>query len=149
MAEKWVTLAVGCQVLGISDRTLRRRINDGAIQSKLEGGRRLVRVDIPDSQSVHTSRDVVNGGVVTSIADAMLNGQLHKENEYLRGQLERKDEQITALQSELSESRHRQDTIVLQITRQLEQSQRLLDYHHAPWYRRWFRRSRMPGDETR
>ncbi len=51
MTGKWISLTEACQSLGVSESTLRRRINDGKVEAKLEDGRRLVLVDI-DSQSI-------------------------------------------------------------------------------------------------
>ena len=69
----------------------------------------------------------------------------------LKAQLEEKDKQIERLQKQVEEkdkmledSSERNDTIVLQLTRQLEQSQRMLVAHQEPWYRRWFRRNSSP-----
>lgn len=115
MADKWVTMAEACQILGVSQRTLHRRITRGEIPSKKEGKRRLVLID--DSQIIDIS---------SQLAETVLMEQLHKENELLRQQLERYEERS-----------QRQDTIILQLTRQLEQSQRLLEYHKEPFWRRW------------
>jgi len=45
----------------------------------------------------------------------------------LKAQLQVKDTQIERLQSELSESRSRSDTIILQLTRQFEEQTKLLE----------------------
>ena len=37
--------------------------------------------------------------------------------------------------------------VAMQITRQMEQSQRLLEYQQEPWYRRVFRKGRKPEHE--
>jgi excisionase family DNA binding protein len=38
MAQKWVTMSQACLILGVSRRTLTRRISEGTIESKkLEG----------------------------------------------------------------------------------------------------------------
>lgn len=55
--------------------------------------------------------------------------RLKEENVYLK---ERGQEFETA--------RERSDTVIMQFTRQMEQSQRLLEYHQEPWYRRVFRK---------
>ena len=58
-----------------------------------------------------------------------------------------KDKQIAKLQEEVSQASERSDTIILQLTRQLEQSQRLLKYHQEPWYRRVFGRKSSNQNE--
>ena len=59
--------------------------------------------------------------------DTEMTIQLRSEIEYLREQLQAYEERS-----------QRQDTIILQLTRQLEQSQKLLEYNRAPFWRRWF-----------
>ena len=54
--------------------------------------------------------------------------------------------QIDKLQDEMSGANERHDTIVLQLTRQIEQSQRLLEYNQEPFYRRWFRKGKKQED---
>jgi len=120
MADKWVTMAAACQTLGISDRTLRRRIDQGKIVSKLVNGRRLVLIDF-------------GGHTAANEADALLTEQLRSEVEYLREELRRSRE-------ELVQSKERSDTIILQLTRQLENQQKLLEYQQSPFWKRWFRR---------
>jgi response regulator RpfG family c-di-GMP phosphodiesterase len=60
-----------------------------------------------------------------------------------------REQQIDNLQRRLEEARkaiaetnQRHDTVVMQLTRRLQQSQRLLEYHQSPWWRKWFRRRR-------
>ena len=68
----------------------------------------------------------------------------------LKGQLEAKDKQIDGLQRQLEAAAgasERHDTIVLQLSRQLDQSQRFLEYQGSPWYRRWFRKSSKPPQD--
>ena len=121
MSEEWMIVKEASQALGITERTLRRRISVGSVESKLEEGRRLVRV-IPDEFGSEVGSEVGSEGELVL--------QLRAENEYLKRQIQ-----------ELQDARQRSDTIALQLTRQVEQSQRLLEYHAEPWYRRWFRRN--------
>jgi len=59
--------------------------------------------------------------------------KIEKEKEYFKAELQKANE-------ELSETKKRQDTIILQLTRQMENQQRLLEYHQSPFWRRWFRK---------
>jgi len=130
MTSKWVSMTVACNALNISESTLRRRIDQGKIESKIENGKRLVLIDI-DSQTTIREPDIV------------LVEQLKSEIEYLRQELERKNEQITAF----DEGRKRQDTIMLQLTRQIEQSQRMLEYHQTSLWQRIFKRKKSVTDQ--
>ena len=130
MTSKWVSMTVACNALDISESTLRRRIDQGKIESKIENGKRLVLIDI-DSQTTIREPNIV------------LVEQLKSEIEYLRQELERKNEQITAF----DEGRQRQDTIMLQLTRQVEQSQRMLEYHQTSLWQRIFKRKKSVTDQ--
>jgi len=74
MADRWHTVTDACQALGISERTLRRRIEQDRVESKLEDGRRLVLVD-------------AGGQTADKMTENELLEQLRSENEHLRGQL--------------------------------------------------------------
>lgn len=122
MAE-WVPVSKAAQIRKCSERNIYNLIQKGVLQSRKEGRRSLVLMDVPEEISE----------VAPNISEMIST---------LQKQLEEKDKQIENLQTQLQEASQRHDTIVLQLTRQLEQSQRLLEYHQEPWYRRWFRRNR-------
>ncbi len=88
----------------------------------------------------------------TGAADGILSesaGNVRETVAILKAQLEAKDKQIEGLQRQLEAggaASERHDTIVLQLTRQVEQSQRLLEDKSDPWYRRWFRKGRKPPE---
>lgn len=137
-SDEWQTIAELAAELGVSDRTVRRRIESGEYEAKKEGRKILVKVDKPDTEGV-TMADMVSKDEFVDV----LRGQVAD----LKAQLQQKDGQIEALHEELSQAREQSNTIILQLTRQVEQSQRLLEYHREPFWRRWFRRER--GGERR
>ena len=122
----------------MSDRTIRRRIDKGELETKLEGKVRYICIDsmssiMPDDMS---SRELIN--------------QLRSENERLAQQLSEKDRQIESLQKqfeetqkEVAEASHRHDTVVMQMTKMLE-------YHQQPFWRKLFQQKQLPPpmDET-
>lgn len=127
MPVRWMSLTEACQSLGVSESTLRRRIKQGEIESKLENGKRVVLIE-PDSQATGKSDSVVD--------------ELKNQVDWLRQELESRNEHIKSLE----DSRERQDTIIMQLTKQLEQSQRMLAAHETEkrdhWWRRWFKREK-------
>jgi len=128
-----MTIQEACQRLGKSETTVRRWIKQGKLASKMVDG----VYDIPEM----AVNDYLNDQSMTRQvegADQPMIDQLKAENEYLK-----------ELIQELEDARQRSDTIVLQLTRQLEQSQRLLEYHRDPWYRRWFGKKRPTGPNGR
>ena len=143
MAEQWFQVPEAASVLDITERTLRKHISEDKIQSKLEEGRRLVLIDT-DMVSEAPSHE------------ATMIEQLKSDMEHLHEELSEKTKEITELKPELKnkdeylrekddqreQASHRHDTIVLQLTRQLDSQQRLLEYHESPWYRRWFHRDK-------
>lgn len=115
-----MTIQEACQRLGKSESTVRRWIRSGKLKATIVEG----VYDIPES-AIH---ELVNDQAMTSQVegtDQVLIEQLRSENEYLR--------------KELSDTKERSDTIILQLTRQIESQQRLLEYHQEPFYKRWFR----------
>ena len=75
--------------------------------------------------------------------------RLRTENDQQRRKIEELENILKDTREELKDSRRtmddasqRHDTIVLQLTRQLENSQRMLEAHQESWWRRIFRRRR-------
>jgi len=122
MAE-WIPVSKAAQVRKCSERNIYILANKGVLQSKKEGRRLLVLMDVPEN---------------TSEIDPKISEMIS----ILQKQLEEKDKQIENLQTQLEDSSQRSDTIVLQFTRQLENQHKLLEYHQEPWYRKWFRKKR-------
>lgn len=127
--KRWVTVSQACDIYKVTRRTLTRWIQQGKVESKLENNRRLILATDEGHSETTEGHDDLDGSQDVSQHDLI--DQLRSENEYLR--------------SELKETKERSDTIVLQLTRQLDQSQRLLEYHQDPWYRRWFRKKQEEG----
>jgi len=75
-------------------------------------------------------KDAGISGIESESSELM---SIREENRWLKEQLEKANQ-------ELSETRKRQDTIILQLTRQLENQQNLLEYHQTPFWKRWFRK---------
>lgn len=127
MGQEWVTVKEACGILGMSERTLRRHIQQGKVKSRVKDKRRYVLIEVNDIAD--HGRDHVNGiddhdqdhdNVKQSESQSELVQQLRSENEYLRTQVE-------SLQKEMSESRERSDTLILNLTRQFENSQRMIE----------------------
>ena len=144
--SKWLTIKEACHVLNMSERTLRRHVQEGKIESKLDGKRRYVLID-------NDTTDHVNGHdpdmpVDMSDKDSLI--------EVLKQQIQEKDKQIGKLQEQLSgtqkesaEAKGRADTLLLNLQRQLEQSQRMLESSQAKQRRSWWRRIfRKSSDDT-
>ena len=117
-----MTIQQARQRLGKSESTIRRWIKEGKIEAKLMHG----VYDIPESAVNALSNERETEGIDQEPEGAILE-QLRQENQYLKERIE-----------ELEQARERGDTIMLQLTRQLEQSQRLLEHHREPFWRRWF-----------
>jgi len=122
MSSKWVTVDEAAAILKISTSTVRRRVENEKIESKLEDGRRLVWV--PDDTQM-------------SSKDEQLIAELRIQNEHLRKQVEEKDKQIENLQKQLDEASHRHDTVVMQMTR-------IVEYQQQPFWRKLFQRKQLP-----
>jgi len=136
MAE-WITVKAAAQLRECSERNILDLIKRGTLEGKKDkdGRRWLALMDIPEETTGKTS-EYSEGLPNISEVVTLLKAQLDEN----RTQLEEKDKQIERLQEELSQASERSDTIVLQLTRQIEHSQRLLEYKSEPWHRRIFRR---------
>ena len=81
MTGHWRSMDEACDILGLSRRTIQRRIKSGDLESKLENGRRFVLVT-QVGQERQDGSDVSQTGIVQ---------QLQKENERLHQQLQAKE----------------------------------------------------------
>ncbi len=133
MSEEWITVKEAAKIRNCTERNVLRLIEKKEVEAKREGHRWLIKEDSVELKSEESPTE----SELMSV---------------LKVQLQEKDSQISKLQDQLEEMRKdsaessgRHDTIVLQLTRQIEQSQRLLEHHQEPFYRRWFKRKRS-GD---
>lgn len=121
----WMTISEASVILGMSERTIWRRISEGKLEAKLDGNRRLVKIEVDDDKS-----DII--GMTMSDKDALI--------KWLRNELDEKNEQIQRLQMELKQNRERSDAIIMRLTEELEAQRRLLEQQHTrgkePFWRR-------------
>ena len=101
---------------------------DGAYDIPDEAIHRLVN-DYPNDKAMDSQPEGNEQGIVK---------RLEAENEYLKERIR-----------ELEQARERSDMINLQLTRQLENQQKMLEQHQEPWYRRMFRKRREEDVEAR
>jgi len=95
----WITVKQYAQMRNCSERLILKRIQSGRLTAKRDGRRWLIQTD--DDISAQSSELIPN--------HAELLAQLRLENEYLR--------------QELSATRQRSDTIILNLTKQMEMLQ--------------------------
>jgi len=156
MITKWLSTIEACQVLEISQSTLRRRIDKDEVESKMEDGRRLVLVTT-DNQEVTTEElDTSADNRINKLTEekilleqelrgaekkaALVDG-LMTDKEQLQQQLTEKDRQIENLQIQLQDASQRHDTVVMQMSKMLE-------YERMPFWRRWRRQKAFPPPEN-
>ena len=136
--------------LGKSEKTVRRWIDAGKLKARIVKGRyEIDNLDIMEVQMSKTDMSTKsNISSMTKMSNELIT-ELKEQIAELRNEKENWQRERAELQSELrdarnqtEEARQRSDTIILQLTRQLEQSQLLLEYHQEPWYRKLFKKRR-------
>ena len=85
----WVTVAQASDILGMSERSVRRHVADGKVQAKLEGGRRLVKVEMEGGGA-----DII--GMTATDKNALI--------KWLKDELRERDGQIEHLQEEIRQT---------------------------------------------
>ena len=109
-------LEEAAQYLNVSERTLRRRIQSGKITANKIKGKWIVDINLDDNTEKTATRQQdadLSGQNGTNADLAELVSQLKSENEHLRGTNQQ-------LLSSMDEARTRSDTIIMQLTTQLE-----------------------------
>lgn len=118
--ENWISVKEAAKIRKCSQANIRYLISQNKIEAKRDGGRWLV-----NQESLESGKDFSQTADIISV---------------LKEQLEQKDKQINLLQTQIQEMSERHDTIIMQMTRQLEQAQKMLESAKEPWYRRWRRK---------
>ncbi|MBA7492645.1 hypothetical protein ES702_03195 [subsurface metagenome] len=129
-----MTTQEACQRLDKSEKTVRRWLKSGKLEGvKVDGiwdiSEESVDALLSDRTLGRTEEENVRSDEVGIARLEESNKHLKEENQYLKERIQ-----------ELESASERADTVMLQLTRQLEQSQRLLEHDQAPWWQRWFRK---------
>ena len=135
MSKEYITVAEAARKLGISDRAVRQWIASGKLEAERNG--RSWRIPASAIQNGSESED-----------SPRVIPQMQSEIDYLRSdlaeknrQIESQADQIISLQADLSEQSKRHDTIIMQMTQQLDRAHlQLEDMRKRPsGWRRLFR----------
>ena len=125
--DGWYTIKESIEILGISRKTLYRRMDSGEIESKKVGSARFVKIG--DPEETQTVSDDTSQTVSDDTNDVIRNQQ--GEIEFLRSQVE-------YLQTELSDTKTRSDTMILKLTQTVDNQQLLLIESKTPFWKKLF-----------
>jgi len=138
-----MTISEVAKAIGKSEQSVRRAIKSGKLKAiKVNGKYQIDESDINDS--LKDSQKIVND----SQAIVTENEYLKKRVSELEAERERLQSQVEKAGEAMAEASQRHDTIVLQLTVALDQSQKLLEYRSTPWYRRIFQRKQKPRNRA-
>lgn len=126
--EKTYTATEYARFREVDRTTVYRWIKNNKVETRNEGGKRVIvtREYVPDED-------------------------LSQIVAILRGQVEQKDQQIKALlehNAQLQDATQQQNAIIMQMTRNTETEQKLLEHRRKPFYRRWFGGRQQDTDAT-
>ena len=132
--EKLYTVAEYARIRGVDRTTVYRWVKTGEVETTKERGklRIVVQEEIPDED---VAEDVADESEIV----ALLREQVRDKDEQIKALLQRQgklDETI----AQQNESIQQQNAIVMQMTRNTETAQKLLEHHETPFFRRWFKR---------
>ena len=117
--DGWYTIKESIEILGVSRKTLYRKMDSGEIESKKVGSARFVKIGDPEETQT----------VSSDTNDVIRNQQ--GEIEFLRSQVE-------YLQTELSDTKTRSDTMILKLTQTVDNQQLLLIESKTPFWKKLF-----------
>jgi predicted site-specific integrase-resolvase len=125
--EKTYSASEYARMRGVDRGTVYRWIRDEKVETVREKGKLcvLIQEEIPDE-------DVAEPVADASQIVALLRDQVREKDEHIKLLLE----QVSTLQ----ESIQQQNAIIMQMTRNAESTQKLLEYHETPFFRRLFTR---------
>ena len=115
------------KIKGVHERTIYRWIKNSDINARTIDG--VLHVEVDDNSFLDNSK------VVLLLSE---NSQLRKDIEFLKARLEQAQDTIDNLSEERQRAQERSDTIILQLTRQLESKQKQLsDMRERSLWRRF------------
>jgi len=126
--DRTLSIPEAAKILNVSEKTIRNRIKKGEINAELVDGKYAIKEqELLDTQA---------GNQAGNVSTLELVEQLRTENEYLRNELSK-------AQEELSEVRQRSDTIILSLTQRLDDQMKMIEDMRKPqpvWQRvkLWF-----------
>ena len=131
---KWMAVSQARQALGKSERTIRRWIDSGKLQSRQ--GDSGIEVLVEDT------------GAETGTEQAMSQAtpvDLQAEVKRLKIELERRDRQISELQTDKRHLQERGERLEQLLAMEKQQNKQLIDYQLQPFWRRWFKQRALPA----
>lgn len=129
MSKEWLTVKEASEILSVSERQVRNLASSGKLKARKHKNSWLIHSSLAESEEKQTES---SGVPVDSALKALV--------EVLQGQVKEKDKQIEKLQEQLADNNERQQTIIMQLTRQLESSQKMIESSQKSWIKKLFRR---------
>ena len=121
-----------------SEKTIRRWIEAGRLKAALIKGKYEIEsldiLDIQMSKQEKSNMSNLSNELVGELKAQL--AELRKDKKQWEQERAELQKQIVELQAAADESNRKHDNIVLQLTQQLEQSQRIQEAYQEPWYRR-------------
>ncbi len=127
--SEWITVADAANVLKVSERTVRRRIESGKLKARRDGRSWLIHSSLSeegsDAADVRTDADNVR-------ADTELIKELRERIQQQADQVQNQSDRIERLEQLLAMEK--------------QQNQQLIDYQLQPFWKKWFGKQKaLPG----
>lgn len=133
MDEKKLTIQEYIEKTGVSQATVYRHIKAGKLESERVDGILYIIIKYDKNENQN---------------DNGLLDQLKSENEYLRQQLSQAMETIKQMQDDSESAKQRSDTIILQLTRELDGQKMLLEHRNKSFWKRLFRKKKNSSPDN-
>ena len=135
MTDEWLTMTEAAARLGVSERTLHRRIATLNLKTKTEGGREYVLLP---NDGKETAVDNKDDGTQDDVSDKdtiirMQQEQIEMQQDRIeaqQGEIERLHKLLDDALKDVRESKERADTIVLSLTQPLDDRVKMIEDMH-------------------
>ena len=127
LSDEWITTKRAAELLKLSVRHVRELARKGKLKAKRDGKNWLIHSSL--SRETGEAASAPNG--IPGEVSAEAYEKLEQMIQYLQNQIAEKDKQL-----------ERQQTITMQLSRDIESQQKLIEYQGSPWWRRWFFKTR-------
>lgn len=132
MTDEWLTMTEAAAKLGVSERTVQRRVANGDYKTKTENSRKYVYVGDADVNADTDSTDEQTADSFDDVSDKVIIKMQQEKVEMQKEQIEHLKQLLDDALRDTRESKERSDTIVLSITRQMDEQVKMIEDMRKP-----------------
>lgn len=133
MTDEWLTMTEAAARLGVSERTVQRRVANGDYETKTEGGRKYVLLKTVGDADMNTLYDGQTADNPDDMSEKDVIIKMQQEQiEMQKEQIEHLKQLLDDALQDVRESKERADTIIITLTQRLDEQVKMIEDIRKP-----------------